>query len=51
MTQKTKSLDTWIRSDFKHMNTELEELYFKNQDSTEVLGENIKKNLLVRAEH
>mgnify|MGYP006184202631 FL=1 len=46
MTQKTKSLDTWIRSDFKHMNTELEELYFKNQDSTEVLGENIKKKLV-----
>jgi len=46
MTQKTKSLDTWIRSDFKHMNTELEELYFKNQDSTGVLGENIKKKLV-----
>ena len=46
MTQKTKSLDTWIRGDFKHMNTELEELYFKNQDSTEVLGENIKKKLV-----
>ena len=30
MTQITNSLDRWIRNDFKFMNTELEEFYFKN---------------------
>ena len=38
MTQKAHALDRWIRSDFKAMNTELEELYFKNRDSTELFG-------------
>ena len=46
MTQKTYSLDIWIRNDFKHMNTELEELYFKNQNSEEPLCKNIKKKLV-----
>jgi hypothetical protein len=46
MTRKAKSLDSWIRSDFKNMNTELEELYFKNKNSKESLGENIKKQLV-----
>ena len=46
MTQKTYSLDSWIRNDFKHMNTELEELYFKNQNSEESLCKNIKKKLV-----
>ncbi len=32
MTQKAHALDRWIRSDFKAMNTELEELYFGNRD-------------------
>ena len=46
MTQKTNSLDFWIRNDFKHMNTELEELYFKNKYSEESLGKNITKQLV-----
>jgi|TARA_B110000438_G_C15759166_1_gene626493 hypothetical protein len=46
MTHKAQSLDNWIRNDFKHMNTELEELYFKNHKSEELLGTNIKKQLV-----
>ena len=46
MTKKSKSLDNWIRNDFKHMNTELEELYYNNQNSTSLLGANIKKELV-----
>ena len=46
MTQKTNSLDSWIRNNFKHMNTELEELYFKNQNLDDSLGLNIKKQLV-----
>ena len=46
MTQKAHALDRWIRSDFKAMNTELEELYFKNRDSTESLGDSIKTQLV-----
>ena len=46
MTKKAMSLDSWIRNDFKNMNTELEELYFKNKNSKESLGENIKKKLV-----
>ena len=46
MTKKTKSLDSWIRGDFKYMNTELEELYFKKQISKEQLIKKIKKQLV-----
>ena len=46
MTQKAHALDRWIRSDFKAMNTELEELYFKNRASTESLGDSIKTQLV-----
>ena len=46
MTKKSQALDLWIRNEFKQMNTELEELYFKNLDSKESLGENIKKQLV-----
>ena len=46
MTKKSKALDFWIRNEFKQMNTELEELYFKNLGSKESLGENIKKQLV-----
>ena len=46
MSHKARSLDKWIRSDFRDMNTELEELYFKDKDSEELLGTNIKSNLV-----
>ncbi len=46
MTQKAQALDHWIRTEFKEMNTELEELYFKNQDSNGTLGESTKKQLV-----
>jgi hypothetical protein len=46
MTKKARALDHWIRSDFRQMNTELEELYFKNQHSVESLGESIKNQLV-----
>ena len=46
MTQKARVLDQWIRTDFKQINTELEEIYFNNPDSTEVAGQEIKKQLV-----
>lgn len=46
MTQKARALDQWIRSDFRQMNTELEELYFENRGSTESMGESIKTRLV-----
>ena len=46
MTQKAQALDHWIRTEFKEMNTELEELYFKNQDPVDNLGESIKNQLV-----
>ena len=46
MTQKARALDQWIRSDFRQMNTELEELYFDNPDLTESSGQEIKKRLV-----
>ena len=36
----------WIRSDFRQMNTELEELYFDNLHLTESSGQEIKKRLV-----
>ena len=46
MTQKARALDQWIRTDFRQMNTELEELYFDNPDLTESSGQEIKKRLV-----
>ena len=46
MTQKARALDYWIRNDFRAMNTELEELYFKKSDSTESVGNDTKNQLV-----
>ena len=46
MTQKARALDQWIRTDFRQMNTELEELYFDNPHLTESSGQEIKKRLV-----
>ena len=46
MTQKARALDQWIRTDFRQINTELEELYFDNPDLTESSGQEIKKRLV-----
>ena len=37
MTQKARALDQWIRTDFRQINTELEELYFDNPEFNRVL--------------
>ena len=46
MTQKARALDQWIRTDFRQINTELEELYFDNPDLPECSGQEIKKRLV-----
>ena len=46
MTQKARALDQWIRTDFRQINTELEELYFDNPELTETSGQAIKKRLV-----
>ena len=46
MTQKARALDQWIRTDFRQINTELEELYFDNLHLTESSGQEIKKRLV-----
>ena len=46
MTQKAHALDQWIRTDFRQINTELEELYFDNPGLTESSGQEIKKRLV-----
>ena len=46
MTQKARALDQWIRTDFRQINTELEELYFDNAGLTESSGQEIKKRLV-----
>ena len=46
MTQKARALDQWIRTDFRQINTELEEIYFDNPDLTESSGREIKKRLV-----
>ena len=46
MTQKARALDQWIRTDFRQINTELEELYFDNPELTESSGQEIKKRLV-----
>lgn len=47
MSLASNNLDGWIRSSFRQMNTELEELYFAQDDRANVegVGENIKKKL------
>ena len=48
MAQHVEKLDRWIRSDFVSMNTELEELYFAQEDRQSVAGIGDKvKELLV----
>jgi hypothetical protein len=46
MTRKARALDQWIRTDFRQINTELEELYFDNPDLPECSGQEIKKRLV-----
>ena len=46
MTQKARALDQWIRTDFRQINTELEELYFDNPGLTKSSGQEIKKRLV-----
>jgi len=46
MTRKARALDQWIRTDFRQINTELEELYFDNPGLTESSGQEIKKRLV-----
>src|SRR5580693_638003 len=38
MSSKTEAFETWIRSSFVQMNTELENLYFANEDRARVIG-------------
>ena len=46
MTARANALDDWIRSDFKTMNTQLEELYFAGREATANLGVSIKQKLV-----
>ncbi|MCA0201817.1 MAG: DUF1864 family protein [Proteobacteria bacterium] len=47
MSNASDNLDAWIRSAFRQMNTELEELYFAQEDRANVdgIGEGLKKAL------
>lgn len=47
MALASDNLDSWIRTSFRQMNTELEELYFAQDDRANVdgVGENLKKAL------
>jgi hypothetical protein len=47
MTTNVKNFDAWMRSNFVEMNTELENLYFNQENRANVanIGENIKKKL------
>ncbi len=47
MSLAAQNLDGWIRSSFRQMNTELEELYFAQEDRANVdgVGEGVKKAL------
>ena len=49
MSANTEKFDAWIRSSFVEMNTELEELYFsqENRADAEAVGGDIKDKLLV----
>ena len=48
MTTNAENFDRWIRGDFVHFNTALEELYFasENPQDVEGTGEDIKKQLV-----
>ena len=48
MTLKSQALDHWIRSDFREMNTVLEESYFASSDrhSTQGIGASVKQQLV-----
>ena len=48
MTEKAKALDAWIRSDFREINTALEELHFSQPDHLPVpaLGQALKQRLV-----
>ena len=46
MTARANALDDWIRSDFKTMNTQLEELYFAGREAKANLGVSIKQKLV-----
>jgi len=48
MTPNVRAFDRWIRNEFVHMNTELEELYFAQTDRANVqgVGDSIKATLL-----
>ena len=48
MTEKAQALDSWIRSDFRDMNTVLEKSYFAADDrqSTSGMGDSIKQRLV-----
>ena len=48
MTLKSQALDHWIRSDFREMNTVLEESYFASPErhSTQGIGANVKQQLV-----
>ena len=48
MTKKAKALDAWIRSDFRAINTALEELHFSQPDRLPVptLGQALKQRLV-----
>lgn len=48
MTIKVAAFDGWIRSSFKEMNTELEEIYFaqENRAAVRSVGDSIKKQLV-----
>ncbi len=49
-TRNSRNFDHWIRNEFKQINTELEELYFKQKDRNTVdkVGDTLKQQLLVQ---
>ena len=48
MTNNVEAFDNWIRTDFANMNTELEEIYFSQQDRQSIrgVGDVIKEQLV-----
>ena len=52
MTAKAQALDHWIRSDFRAMNTTLEELYSAAAypESVEGIGDSIKQQLVTEGQ-
>lgn len=47
-TNNAEAFDRWIRGEFRQINSELEELYFQQEDRANVdgIGDDLKKNLL-----